>query len=442
MRQYQKISALLVLILTFVISNTLVLAKPRVSGTVPIAPTNLTASNITTSSATLSWSAASNATGYKLYRATPNDSNYALIATLSSTSYSNTGLTAGTKYWYYVTAYNSYGTSASSTHINLTTAQAPVTTPKKLVLGFTTYYYSGDTSSYNSMKTNTSTIDEIATQSYVTDAAGKVTGLVPTNQLTYANSTSIKSLAMIQNNFDKNISKAVLESATNRQALINNMLNIIKTNGYKGINVDIEGVYYYDRNYLTTFMSELYNTLKPLGYTVTMSVPAKTYDNLTDSWSGAFDYASLSKYADQIVLMTYDEHYPGGTSGPVASIGWVENVVKYAVTVIPSSKLLLGTAAYGYDWSSNGTKAYGINSMFNLASANGTAILWDATSKTPYFNYTDSTGIAHSAWFENGTSVGYKLDLVNNYNLSGIAIWRLGLENTDYWSTIKTKFNR
>jgi spore germination protein YaaH len=44
--------------------------------------------------------------------------------------------------------------------------------------------------------------------------------------------------------------------------------------------------------------------------------------------------------------MTYDEHYPGGTAGPIASISWVENVVKYAITVIPREKIMLGVAAY------------------------------------------------------------------------------------------------
>ena len=446
MKNYKKIIAIFTLLFTFVLSGTLAFAKPKTSGTKPSTPTNLAASNITTGSATLSWTAVSGATGYKLYRATLNDTNYSLIATISTTSYNNTGLTANTKYWYYVAAYNSYGTSAGSTHINLTTVQVPAPTPtpttKKLVLGFTTYYYSGDTSSYNSMVANTSTIDEIATQNYTTDGLGNVSGLIPTNQLTYANNNGIKTLAMIQNNFDGNIAKSVLESPTNRQALINNMLTAMKANGYKGINVDLEGVYYYDRSYYTTFMSELYNTLKPQGFTVTVAVPAKTSDSPTNTWSGAYDYAQLANYADQIVLMTYDEHYPGGTAGAVASIGWVENVIKYAVTVIPKEKIILGTAAYGYDWSTNGTKAYGINGMYNLAAANGATVLFDSVSKTPYFNYTDATGIAHSAWFENSTSVGYKLDLVNSYDLSGIAIWRLGLENADYWTTIKTKFNR
>jgi spore germination protein YaaH len=444
MKIKRSFAVLLTIIMAVIFSTNFVQAKPNTS--LPKAPTTLTLSNVTTSSITLNWTAVTGASGYYVYMASPNDSNYAKIATVAGTSLVKSSLTASSHYWFYVVAYNRYGASPASTHVTATTLQnitpSPITTTKKQVLGFTTYYYSGDTSSYNSMTANTSTIDEIATQTYNTDSVGNLTGLVPTNQLTYANSNGIKTYAMLQNNFDGNIAKSVLENATNRQALENNLLNAIKANGYKGVNVDLEGIFYYDRNYYTTFVQELYNLLTPQGYSVTLSVPAKTSDLLTDGWSGAFDYAALSKYCDQIALMTYDEHYPGGTAGAVASIGWVENVIKYAVTVIPREKIMLGTAAYGYDWSSNGTKAYGITGMYNLAAANNATILWDDVSKTPHFNYTDASGIAHSAWFENSQSVGFKLDLVNSYNLNGIAIWRLGLENVDYWTSIKTKFNR
>ncbi|OBR89660.1 MULTISPECIES: glycosyl hydrolase family 18 protein [Clostridium] len=427
----------------FLISN-IQFAAAKKNNSPPPTPTGLTISNISTSSLTLSWSSASGASGYYVYMASPNDANYTKIATVTSTNLIKSGLTSNTNYWFYVTAYNRYGTSTSSIHVTAATLQASIipTTSKKQILGFTTYYYSGDSSSYNSMAANTSTIDEIATQTYTTDSLGNISGLVPTNQISYANSNGIKTYAMLQNNFDGNIAKSVLENQTNRQKLENNLLNAIKVNGYKGVNVDLEGVFYYDRNYYTTFVQELYNLLTPQGFSVTLSVPAKTSDSTTNSWSGAYDYAALAKYCDQIAIMTYDEHYPGGTAGPIASISWVENVIKYAVTVIPREKIMLGVAAYGYDWSSNGTKAYGINGMYNIAAANNASILWDNISKSPYFNYTDTSGIAHSNWFENGQSLGYKLDLVNSYNLNGIAIWRLGLENADYWTSIKTKFNR
>lgn len=443
MRSYRKLFMVIILLVTVLtVNGILVFAKPiKSSNLPPAAPTALTYSGLTSNEVTLSWGTVSGAAGYKVYRATPYDSNYTLIATIATNSYKNSFLTAGTKYWYFVRSYNSYGTSGDSTHISLTTNQV-ITTPKKTVLGFATYYYSGDSSSYNSMAANTSTIDEIATDTYTTDSYGSISGLIPSSQLNYANSNGIKTLAMITNNFDGNIAKTLLESQTNRQTLINNILNAMKTNGYKGVNIDLEGVYYYDRSYLTTFMNELYSTLNPQGFYITIAVPAKTSDSPTASWSGAYDYASLANYSNQIVLMTYDEHYPGGTPGPIASIGWVENVIKYAVSVVPREKLLLGTAAYGYDWSSNGTKAYGIASIYNLAATYSAAIKWDSTSQSPYFTYIDTTGISHTVWFENAQSLNYKLDLVNSYNLSGIGIWRLGLENADYWTSIKTKFNR
>ena len=442
MKHYKNFWIVIILVISLILNSSLVFGKPASkSGSAPSSPTSLTYTGITTTSVTLNWQTVSGVSGYKVYRATPNDANYTLMATITTNSFKSTALTAGTKYWYFVRAYNSYGTSSDSTHINITTLQA-VLTSKKLVLGFGTYYYSGDASSYNSMAANTSTIDEIATDTYTTNGTGSISGLVPASQITYANNNGIKTLAMITNNFDGSIAKTLLESSANRQALINNILNAMKINGYKGVNVDLEGVYYYDRSYLTTFMSELSSALHSQNFYVTMDLPAKTSDSPTDSWSGAFDYAALANYSDQIVLMTYDEHYPGGTPGAIASIGWVENVIKYAATVIPKDKLILGTAAYGYDWSSSGTKAYGISAINNLASTYKAVIQWDSISQSPYFTYLDASGIKHTVWFENAQSLNYKLDLVNSYNLAGIAMWRLGLENVDYWTSIKTKFNR
>jgi spore germination protein YaaH len=448
MRSKKGFFLIISLIMVVIFNTQFVQAKPSNSpsakpgSSAPASPTGLTLSNISTNSITLNWSSVSGASGYYIYMATPSDSNYTRIATVTSTSFVKSGLTPNSKYWFYVRAYNRYGTSLDSFHTTATTLENTAAVTKKQILGFTTYYYNGDASSYNSMIANTSTIDDIATQTYTTDSLGNLSGLIPTNQLSYANSNGIKTYAMLQNNFDGNIAKSVLENETNRKNLQNNLLNAIKANGYKGVNVDLEGVFYYDRNHYTTFVQELYNLLKPQGYSVTLSVPAKTSDSPSNSWSGAYDYAALSQYCDQIAIMTYDEHYAGGVAGPIASIGWVENVIKYAVTVIPREKIMLGVAAYGYDWSSKGTKAYGINGMYNVAAANNAAVMWDDVSKSLYFKYTDASGIAHSAWFENSQSVGYKLDLVNSYNLNGIAIWRLGLENADYWTSIKTKFNR
>jgi chitin-binding protein len=84
-------------------------------GNVPPAPTGLTAA-AGNAQVSLSWSAASGATGYNVKRSTTNGGPYSNVATnVTGTSYVNTGLTNGTTYYYVVTAVNASGESPVST---------------------------------------------------------------------------------------------------------------------------------------------------------------------------------------------------------------------------------------------------------------------------------------------------------------------------------------
>ncbi|HEX7642345.1 MAG TPA: hypothetical protein VF472_09115 [Burkholderiaceae bacterium] len=82
----------------------------------PAAPTGLAVSGTTVNSISLSWTASSGATSYKIFR------NGTSVGTSTSTSYTDGGLTASTTYSYYVEAVNSAGTSAASSTVNGTTA--------------------------------------------------------------------------------------------------------------------------------------------------------------------------------------------------------------------------------------------------------------------------------------------------------------------------------
>ena len=84
----------------------------------PTAPTNLTLTE-GTSSLSLSWSDVSNEDGYYVFRST--DANYFYpIDTLpaNTVDYSDTQVSEGTVYYYYVKAYNSYGVSDASNMVS------------------------------------------------------------------------------------------------------------------------------------------------------------------------------------------------------------------------------------------------------------------------------------------------------------------------------------
>ena len=91
-------------------------------GTVPLPPTGLTASTVSTSQINLSWTASTGATNYIVLRSTTSGGPYAQVASsVTSSSYSDTGLTASTTFYYVVQAAEAGGTSANSTQASATT---------------------------------------------------------------------------------------------------------------------------------------------------------------------------------------------------------------------------------------------------------------------------------------------------------------------------------
>ena len=96
----------------------------------PAAPPDLAAGSVTYNSLQLTWT--DNATteeGFNVERSADSLSGYAQIGTtgLNVTSYNDNSLTADTRYFYRVRAYNAIGNSAYSNIVGVTTATAPST---------------------------------------------------------------------------------------------------------------------------------------------------------------------------------------------------------------------------------------------------------------------------------------------------------------------------
>lgn len=310
------------------------------------------------------------------------------------------------------------------------------------ILGYYTVDYLGDRRSYNSLKSYGSHLDSIATFSFLIDGRGNISGSTPRDGVKLAWNKGVTPLALLHNYRDGAFSYTdahkLLSSKENRRRLINNMVKVLQRDGYAGVNIDIEDVPYYDRSNYTALVREFKAALEPLGLLTVVSIPAKTWDAPQDGWSGAFDYAAIGKYADLVQIMAYDEHWFGGPAGPVASLPWVEQVVRYAVQQIPREKILLGIATYGYDWSYYGTAAVTARTVSSLISNYGATPQWSNKHSVPYFYYYRD-GVRHEVWYENAISARMKFDLVTKYKLKGIGIWNLGAEEADFWQAVAAK---
>jgi spore germination protein YaaH len=209
---------------------------------------------------------------------------------------------------------------------------------------------------------------------------------------------------------------------------------------FAGIDVDYENLHGPDRQVFTDFVNQLADALHAHGKTLSVTLFAKASDAGYDQRNIAQDYAAIGKVADEVRLMGYDYHWATSAPGPIAPVNWIQDVLRYAVSVIPPSKVILGVPMYGYDWvDGKGTPVAWLQA-FRLATQYHATIGFDSASQTPYFSYTDAKGHYHQVWFENAASVTAKLDVARNSVIGGVYLWLYGYEDTNVWPALHQTF--
>ncbi|MBV7509109.1 LysM peptidoglycan-binding domain-containing protein [Bacillus sp. sid0103] len=244
--------------------------------------------------------------------------------------------------------------------------------------------------------------------------------------------------------FDPNLTHRLISTPWLRQKLVNNIYSLLDSHDYKGVVIDFEQVKTKDRANLNQFIKELASKLHPAGMEVMMAVPPKEGDQMP-SYSAGYDYRTLGKYLDKMFLMTYDWHWPGGPSGPIAPIDRVKATLNYSVSVVDKSKLMLGIPQYAYDWVIGTNKrsgsAYSTQHAIDLYTGYQSPIHYNESAAAPWFRYVDNKGNLHEVWFEDPRSLLVKFRLVRQYGLAGMGCWHLGLTMPQTEKMLLEEFN-
>jgi spore germination protein YaaH len=285
-------------------------------------------------------------------------------------------------------------------------------------------------------------------------------------------SAGLTVIPTITDGTDQLVLSNLLATETGRTNVVKAITDLVSANNFDGIDLDFENFAFVDGNTSwdmtkpnwVYFVKSLSAALHANGKLLSITSPY-----LLDPATGkkgyyVYAWADIASDIDRLRIMTYD--YSVAKPGPIGPLAWTENTLKYAVSIMPASKVYVGIAGYGRDWVTKvdgicpadvsktvavGAKAatFLMNNAQNLASGYGATINYDVNYQEATFTYqkvyngNTATGLSTSctatrvAWYQDSRAFQARAQLVSKYRLGGVAAWTIGFEDAQAMSNIR-----
>ncbi len=112
--------------------------------------------------------------------------------------------------------------------------------------------------------------------------------------------------------FNNNLISSVVNNAAYGENLIRNLVSIMQTKGYLGVDIDFEYILAQDRDAFTAFVEQTAETMRQYGYSTSVALAPKTSAEQKGLLYEGKDYGALGAAADYVLLMTYEWGYTYG----------------------------------------------------------------------------------------------------------------------------------
>ena len=106
--------------------------------------------------------------------------------------------------------------------------------------------------------------------------------------------------------FDSNLPRAVFENNDSLDTLLYSIVDTVDKKGYDGVDVDFEFLPFEQRENYVDFLAQLSERLREKDKILIVALPPKTSDNQSGALYEGIDYGEIGKYADYVLLMTYE----------------------------------------------------------------------------------------------------------------------------------------
>lgn len=231
-----------------------------------------------------------------------------------------------------------------------------------------------------------------------------------------------------QGGFSPALANKLLRQKEAARALTDNILNALESQGYRGIDLNFQYLYPFDREPYSDFARCLGEALHAAGYYFFCSLAPKTQATADSPLCAGQDYAALGAAADRLILLAHG--WGGAYTAPqaIAPLDRVTAALEYACGLIPGGKLLLSLSWGGCSWvlpwrQGDAARPMSATLAVDTAVSAGAEIRYDAVAQAPFFLCPCAGGKRRIIWYEDSRSLMARLELALDRGLAGVSLW-------------------
>ena len=286
---------------------------------------------------------------------------------------------------------------------------------------------------------------------FLSDNSGTVTSLASADYVNTCHNLGIQVWALIENITYEVDEYEIFSKYSIRQRVIDSLISECLRYDIDGINVDFEMLSAEEGPGYIEFIRELSIECHKNG--IILSV-----DNYVPyNFNSFYARREQAVFADYVIVMSYDEHLNEETgAGSVASLEYVDYAIGKMLEDVPKEKLINAVPFYTRLWietpkseqevaAESATDEYtpyklswqtlGMDSAAEFIEEHDIELLWYDEPAQYYGEYTED-GVVYKIWLEDERSLEEKLKLIQEYDIAGVAAWKLGFETSNIWDLI------
>ncbi len=219
----------------------------------------------------------------------------------------------------------------------------------------------------------------------------------------------------------------LLAEKDTRRALIDALVRQVRQNSYAGLAISFPQMPVTSRTSLAEFLEVLRDRLHRQN--------AKLVKILEPLERDAGDL-ELAHFADYAVFAGHNGGNLPDAAGPLAGQGQFEAALDTAARVVGVEKLIVAIGSFAWDRREDGLSSLtSVQGAWNLMARAKSPMQFDASTLNPHFGYQDEGGQRHDVWYLDGATFFNQSRAALAINPAGIALWRLGMEDSGVWAS-------